>query len=309
MKILISGYGSHAKRRIIPALLKSKKVKDIHIISRNRDNEKDNLNIKFVDLDLKDNNQTNYDYVIISSPPYAHKDNLLTLKNISNNFIIEKPIFADLEDLKDEEFISKFKSKNIIEGLMYLYHPLWLEVKNIFDNELVIEFRSSFTIPHIEKTNYRYYKDKGGGFTLDLGVYPISLFFNLIKEKFDILKSEINYEKSYEVDLAGNIEINTQNNILYKAHWGAGFEYSNFLEIKTNDTIYTFPSIFTKGEDYKSYYIKKTETDETKFDIGNYDQFELMYDYFFSNSLNQLGEESYLIKTYELISEILEKNN
>tara|TARA_B000000609_G_C24110624_1_gene313744 strand:+ start:57 stop:983 length:927 start_codon:yes stop_codon:yes gene_type:complete len=308
LKILISGYGSHAKRRIIPALLKSKKVKDIHIISRNRENEKDNLNIKFVDLDLKDNKQTNYDYVIISSPPYAHKGNLLTLKSISNNFIIEKPIFTDLEDLKDEDFISKFKSKNIIEGLMYLYHPLWREVKNIFDNELVIEFTSSFTIPHIEKNNYRYYKDKGGGFTLDLGVYPVSLFFNLIEEEFDIFKSEMDYKENYEVDLGGNLEILTKNKILYKARWGVGFEYSNFLEIKTNKATYNFPSIFTKGEEYESFYIKKTKTDETKIDIGNYDQFQLMYEYFFSNNINQLGEDSSLMKTYELIFKILIRN-
>ena len=105
MKILISGYGSHAKRRIIPALLKSKKVKDIHIISRNRDNEKDNLNIKFVDLNLKDNKLTNYDYVIISSPPYAHNDNLLTLKSISNNFI---------NHLQKTDFEIDEKNKNVI---------------------------------------------------------------------------------------------------------------------------------------------------------------------------------------------------
>ena len=51
---------------------------------------------------------------------------------------------------------------------MYIYHPIWSEVKNIFNTESVIEFSSSFTIPHIEETNYRYFKDKGGGFTLDL---------------------------------------------------------------------------------------------------------------------------------------------
>ena len=71
MKILISGFGSHAKRRIVPALLNCNEVKEIDVILRN-DNKDGSPNIKFVDLSEVENKK--YDNVIISSPPYAHKE-------------------------------------------------------------------------------------------------------------------------------------------------------------------------------------------------------------------------------------------
>ena len=302
MKILISGFGSHAKRRIVPALLNCNEVKEIDVILRN-DNKDDNPNIKFVDLSEVENKK--YDNVIISSPPYAHKENLISLKENSDNFIIEKPIFDNLNDLTDDNLISEFKNKNIFEGLMYIYHPIWSEVKNIFNTESVIEFSSSFTIPHIEHTNYRYFKDKGGGFTLDLGVYPISLFFNLIQDDFTVQTKKLYIDSGYEVDLGGELEIICKNGISYKAKWGSGFEYTNFLEIKTDKAVYNFPFIFTKSENYISYYLKKIGSEETKNKIGNFDQFKLMYEFFFSNNINHFGETNSLLKTYNLLFKIL----
>ena len=304
MKILISGYGSHAKRRILPALLECKGVSEIDVVLRNKVDDKDN-NVAFRDFSLAENKKRKYDYIIISSPPYAHKENLTSLKDNSDNFIIEKPIFDNLGDFTDKNLLAMFKNKNIAEGLMYLYHPMWAEVKKIFNTEKVIEFSSSFTIPHIEKTNYRYIKNKGGGFTLDLGTYPISLFFNLVNEDFKIVKSQINYEKGYEVDLTGELEIIYGRDVLYKAKWGAGLEYSNILKIKTNKSNYTFPFIFTKSEEYDSYYIKKFESKESTFQIGNHNQFKLMYENYFSNNINQIGFNNNLMKTYSFLFEIM----
>ncbi len=304
MKILISGYGSHAKKRILPALLECKDVNEIDVVLRNKADGKDK-NVAFKDFSLAENKKRKYDYIIISSPPYAHKENLTSLKDNSDNFIIEKPIFDTLGDFKDKNLLAMFKNKNIAEGLMYLYHPMWDIVKDIFHTEKVIEFSSSFTIPHIEKTNYRYIKNKGGGFTLDLGVYPISLFFNLVNEDFEKVKSQINYKKGYEVDLTGELEIIYGNDVLYKAKWGAGLEYSNILKIKTNKTSYTFPFIFTKSDGYESYYIEKFESKERKFQIGNHDQFKLMYENFFSNNINHIGLNNELLKTYNFLFEIM----
>ena len=302
MKILISGFGSHAKRRIVPALLNCNEVKEIDVILRN-DNKDGSPNIKFVDLSEVENKK--YDNVIISSPPYAHKENLMSLKENSDNFIIEKPIFDNLNDLTDDNLISEFKNKNIFEGLMYFYHPIWSEVKNIFDTESVIEFSSSFTIPHIEDTNYRYIKDKGGGFTLDLGVYPISLFFNLIGHNFEIIKQNLYCETDFQVDLGGNIQIKTEKDIIYTGKWGVGFEYTNHLNIKTNKKTYNFPFIFTKDENFYSYYIEKEKNIKRKIEIGKYDQFQLMYEYFFSKKINQYGLNNDLFKTYKLLFDLI----
>tara|TARA_B100001250_G_scaffold223241_1_gene191394 strand:- start:855 stop:1778 length:924 start_codon:yes stop_codon:yes gene_type:complete len=304
LKILISGHGAHAKKRIIPALIKFKEIESIDIVLRDSPKNKD-LNIKYIDLNLSENKNRLYDYVIIASPPYAHMKNLEDLINNSNNFIIEKPIFNKPENLTEDIFNTKYREKNIYESLMYLYHPIWLEVKKIFKEEKILQFSSSFTIPSLEATNYRYRKEKGGGFTLDLGIYPISLFYNLIEEDFNIKNSKIHYHENHEVDIGGSLEIEYGDSISYKANWGLSEKYRNYLEIKTTKSVYNFPFIFTKSEDFESYFIKTTDGEEEKINIGNFDQFYMMYENIFQQNTNNIKNNIPAKKTYNLLFDLL----
>ena len=63
MKILISGFGSHAKRRIVPALLNCNEVEEIDVILRN-DNKDDSPNIKFVE---RSSRAIKFNYIIHQS--------------------------------------------------------------------------------------------------------------------------------------------------------------------------------------------------------------------------------------------------
>ena len=78
-----------------------------------------------------------------------------------------------------------------------------------------------------------------------------------------------------------------------------------FLKIKTDKTVYNFPFIFTKSEKIIILLLKKRKLEETKNKIGNFDQFKLMYEFFFSNNINHFGLTNSLLKTYNLLFKIL----
>ena len=68
------------------------------------------------------------------------------------------------------------------------------------------------------------------------------------------------------------------NNITYNLEWGHGGKYSNFVEVKTGNEVFLFPNFYSKKQDTNSFYYKNGKL----FQVGNHDQFNLMYRKFFN---------------------------
>ncbi len=307
-KILIVGYGSHTKRKIIPSLLEINSDKELYITSR-KDNIEDNseLNLKFLNLNEIIENKINFDSIIISSYPSTHIDNLFQLLENSNNFLIEKPITSDLDFLLGNEFKRIYDQKNIFECLMYFHHPLYKEFIKIINNNNVKEINSEFMIPHLPIENFRYKKKLGGGSTYDQGVYPISLIQNSCNLAFEKLDFELFKNNDHEVDLGGKINCYDVSGYKINIRWGMGFEYSNFAEIVTDNETYNFPMIYSKPDDYVPYYTISKEGAEEEVTLDESNQFKIMYKNLIFNEGEKIDYSSYEnIKTrYNLIRTIL----
>ena len=80
--ILIVGYGSHTKERILPALDSINDLDNIFITSRNYPND---IRKKYEYLNKEEiiKNNMKFDAVIISSYPSAHLENFEYFKNCS----------------------------------------------------------------------------------------------------------------------------------------------------------------------------------------------------------------------------------
>ena len=307
MKILIVGYGAHAKRRIIPALKKIEQISEIHLIS-DRDLSKDDIGeVKIFNYSELKNIDVTYDLILISNYPVKHMDLFKKVKNFGSKFIIEKPITSKLELLLKNEYDLIFQDKLVYESNAFLFHPVYQAVKDIMISKNITKVVSSFTIPKLNKDNYRYNKELGGSSILDQGVYPISLIINLFKANFNIKKYKVFYDEKLNIDTGGTLLAKALDGIEVELNWGINQEYKNELTILSKNKEIYFPFIFSKPENHTSSYFELGKESNKEILIGNFDQFQLMYEQVLfetkSNGDNELDELKY---KYNLIKNMLD---
>tara|TARA_B100000029_G_scaffold446513_1_gene467710 strand:+ start:1286 stop:2215 length:930 start_codon:yes stop_codon:yes gene_type:complete len=307
LKILIVGNGKHVKKRIANALLKLPDLNELLILDRNVKEKIIKNNITYINYEELLALDTKFHSIIVATPPSSHVEVLKKLSHLSEIFIIEKPLTTLKKDLNQENIFKLYKDKQIYDSLMYLFHPLWETASEIYNKEEINEVKATFTIPEIDQDDFRFESTKGGGFMFDMGIYPISLFFELSNNNFTIETLDINYSDSFNVDINGELKMKNSDNTQFHGKWGITGNYKNELLFRTADKEYCFPFIFSKPEDYLSYYEVKENGNLTKIEIGNFDQFFEMYKKY-NNKLykSNIYHKSKTKKLYNFIFELLD---
>ena len=239
MKVLIVGYGSHTKRRIIPGIKKINLVNQIDLLTDRKLAKNEMGEIKIINNDNIKNTESTYDLILISSYPTKHIDLFKKVRSLGYKFIIEKPITNKLVSFINNDFDVFFKDKLVYESNAFLYHPIYQEVEKIIKQKNIKKLVCSFTVPQLDENNFRYKKELGGSSILDQGVYPITLITELFKENIQIKKCKIIYDDKKE---------------------------------------FFFPFIFSKPENHTSNYFEINQGKKNEFLIGNFDQFQIMYE-------------------------------
>ena len=305
LNLLLVGYGNHAKRRVVPAL--KALDKDINFSILNRNNEiKANEELQF--LAKKDLFKKNFyfDALIITSYPSVHLENLIEFRNNSNTFLIEKPITNNFDYLLGEKFQLIQKRNKVTECLMYFHHPLYVKFKEILMNYKIEKIRIEFTIPNLDKSDFRYSKSLGGSSILDQGIYPISLIFDNFKIDMNSLNYRIEFDDVLKIDSGGNFSCRSSDGIEIEAVWGMGMKYSNFVKVYCNDLVFNFPMFFSKPEKFNSFVqiISKNETED--YFLGDFDQFKSMYSDILLKQRNFVySKNENLISRYRFINGLL----
>lgn len=305
LNLLLVGYGNHAKRRVIPALKSLDREINFSILKRNIE-IKSNEEYQFITKKDVLKKNVNFDGLIITSYPSVHLENLIEFNNNSNIFLIEKPITNNLDFILGDEFQSIESTKKVKECLMYFHHPLYFKFKEILKKNKIDKVKIEFTIPNLDKSDYRYSKSLGGSSILDQGIYPISLILENFNIDLNSLNYSIKFDYDFDIDSGGNIFCNTSDGIEIDATWGIGMEYSNLVKIYSNDQVFNFPMFFSKPEKFNSFFqiISKKETEE--YNIGVYDQFKFMYiDLLLKQNIIEYNNYENLIKRYRFIKELL----
>ena len=278
MKVLIVGYGSHTKRRIIPGLKKINLVNQIHLLTDRELPKNEMGEIEIINNDNLKNIKTAYDLILISSYPTKHIDLFKKVRSLGYKFIIEKPITDKLESFINKEFDVFFKDKLVYESNAFLYHPIYKEVEKIIKQKNIKKLVCSFTVPQLDENNFRYKKELGGSSILDQGVYPITLITELFKENIQIKKCKIIYDEKLDLDTSGVLIAKAFDSIEIQLDWGINQEYKNELRIYNDKKEYFFPFIFSKPENHTSNYFEINQGKKNEFSIGNFDQFQIMYE-------------------------------
>jgi len=249
MKILILGYSSLCKRKVIPALKKTFIKGEFCISSQSQTRQYIGESEWFGSYEeaLK---KSNADLVYISLINSKHY--YWAKKFLKNNYhvIIDKPATLNFKQAKDLVQIAKKKEKLLSEAVVFQYHhqinKAMKEVKSIKNLNSI---EAKFIIPKLSNKNFRNHKKYGGGCLLDMGPYAAAIFRMYIEE--DYSKVSIHYSSNYTKK-----GLNKNFNILVLAHnkffsgsFGFNGKYENTLVLSTKQKKVTINRVFSPPND------------------------------------------------------------
>lgn len=248
IRIGVLGCSAIAEKSVIPAIIKSEKFELVGVASRSLDKAADYAE-KFNTLcyNYRQLLESDVEAVYVSLPVGLHyhwgKEVLLANKHLLMEKTFTQTSIQAAELLK----LSNANRLACMEALMYQYHPIQKQIKELSSN--IGEIRSieaHFGFPHFDnKQDIRYIKELGGGAALDCLTYPLSFVFNLLGSNYKDCKSSIYYDKVTSIDERGYIHLqypNTAVNISY----GFGHSYRNEATIWGEKAIIKVHRVFTR---------------------------------------------------------------
>ena len=184
IRVGILGCSDIARRRFLPALLKTKNAVLSVVASRDLEKAKRFCPSAAYDIAGYDGllARDNVDLVYISLPNHLHEEWVMKALEQGKHVICEKPLAPSSEAVKRMTGYAEVKGLLLYENIVYLHHPRHQAVKNMIAAGtigVITELRTSFGFMLKDCGGFRMKTGQGGGAFLDQARYPLSaaLFF------------------------------------------------------------------------------------------------------------------------------------
>jgi predicted dehydrogenase len=227
----VIGCGNISNKLVIPSIIDYKNTELIAVASR--DNIKaEKYSKKFFCKGIVGYDKLlkldEIDAVYISLPPSLHKIWTIKALNCGKHVLIEKPASTCYKDTEEMVTLADNKHLLLMENYMFEYHFQQNYVKKILSSEIgkIRLFRSSFGFPLMDKDNFRYKKDLGGGVLLDAGGYPIKATKMFLGNKLKVEYAKLNDDDNYKVDMFGFAVLANEENVVSQIAFG----FDNFYQ-------------------------------------------------------------------------------
>ena len=316
MNFGIIGCGYIAKKAFIPAIIKSDNA-NLNMIYARSLNKKKILEKEFnckIEVNLNKMLSSNkIDAVYIATPPATHEKYILEAAKKRKHILCEKPLTTNYQSAKKIISICKKYNVSILEGFMYQFHPQHDFVKNLIKEKTLGEpilFKAVFGFPPMNKNNYRYNIDLGGGAFLDAGVYTLHSARKIFNEE-PINSYSIKHNYKDGVDIHGSCMLHFKNNKSAFLCYGFNNYYQNNYSIWFSKGILKVNRAFSIPHDMKAKIIINQNNEESIITIDPHDQFLTQLEYFILNYKKKIVTNTWIDdinKQYMLINSILKIN-
>ncbi len=255
VKILILGYSSIARRRILPALqtLGIRQV-DIASFTNSQSTEfPEGMNVRILDDYSIALSEGRADLVYISTENGSHARWAREALERGYNVVVDKPAFTTYEDTLRLMELARNRKCFLAEANVYPYHPRIQAAKDAFEevNSRPTCMSVIFSFPPLDSGNFRYHKNLGGGAILDLGPYAVSsgrVFFGEEPEEiFPVIR-----ERGREVEISFSVLATYSGGRAMVGHFGFKTGYSNRMELLGPDVTVTMDRVFTPPADLET---------------------------------------------------------
>ena len=249
MKILILGYSSFCKKKIIPAI--KKKFNNIKFCICSKSQKRENIGAYAWYRNYKEaleKSEANLVYISLANSLHYFWAKKALEKNY--HVIIDKPATLNYRQAEDLVKHARKRKKLLSESVIFNYHhQISKSIKEINSLKNLNHVDARFIIPKLEKRNFRNFNKYGGGCLLDMGSYAAAAFRIFINENYrkvtyyKLLKEN---KKGLNISFKIYIIFGQKSFFGYFSHNG---EYENSLTLFTKRKKVTINRVFSPPND------------------------------------------------------------
>lgn len=261
------------------------------------------------------------DAVYISLPVGLHfkwgKKALLASKHL----LLEKTLTPSLEEAEELISLAKDKGLTLMEGLMYLYHPLMELVGQNLKRLGQLRFiTASFGFPELPAHDIRNRKELGGGASLDNLIYPLSFSLQILSQAYPETEGSLllnhgdfhltvkkEYSSVYGVDFRGFLQWSYKE-LTASIVYGFGFGYRNEYTLWGSQGSLFGDRVFSRPPQFSNHLQIKTQTGSSEVPVPEADQFALMLKDFArkisGSGVSSWNQGNHILQRMELIDSI-----
>jgi NDP-hexose-3-ketoreductase len=316
LRIGVLGCASIAKRSVIPAIKSIAEFELVAIASRTKEKAADfaeefecDAVVGYQELiDRKD-----IDVIYMPLPTGLHEEWVVKALEAGKHIHIEKSLAMNYDSAKRMVKLAREKGLLIMENFMFIYHQQHQFVKGLIAQGEIGEvrcFRSSFGFPPLDKSNFRYNSELGGGALLDAAAYTIRASQLFLGNDIKVEAATLNILNT-EVDLFGGAYLKAPNGMFAEVAFGFDNFYQCNYEIWGSKGKIIVHRAFTPGIEFKPTITLEQQGDIINYEIGAENHFVNILNEFKRCVLENDFESKYneILNQSRLLQELKDKAN
>jgi len=277
--VLILGYSSIVKRRVLPALISLAQVEKIHVASQK------GFSGEIIPPGKKGKVFLDYETALADCPPclcYVSLPNSMhaewAYRALEKGFhvIIDKPAVTKRSDAVELAELANRQGLCISEANVWTYHPLMQTVSKIVrvDDNAPLAAIAVFTSPPLDPGNFRYNPLYGAGVILDRCPYVVScgrVLYNDVPAKISC--DIVSVAEEGEIDISCSVTMIYPNRSTLMGFFSLGTEYRNTLSIIGKSLSCDVDRIFTPPADFEGSVVVSRKNIREVMSVPKYDAF------------------------------------
>ena len=312
----VIGCGYISRKAFIPALINSNYADLVAVASRSI--ERAEAYAKEFNCVPFDNytallSRQDINAVYIATLPSTHEKIIIAAAAEGKHILCEKPLTISYNSAKKIVNYCRDKGVCIFEGFMYQFHSQHQKVRDIVNDGEIgkpILFQAQFGFPPLEKDNYRYRRDLGGGALLDAGSYTIHaarLFFQSEPTKvYSVLNNN-----GREVETHGSILLDFGNKQTAVLSFGFNNYYRNCYSIWGTKGQVTVNRAFSVPETHEPKIILEKQDYYKEIECESDDHFMKEIEFFCKCITEEKSIDNWrkdILSQFKVINTIIEQN-
>jgi len=213
IRIGVLGCANIAKRSVIPALLEIPDFELVAVASRTISKASEFATIFGCEaIEGYDNliDREDIDALYIPLPTGLHEEFIVKALKKNKHILTEKSLAMNFDSAKKMLEIAKEMQMVLMEDFMFRYHSQHQFVLNQLHDENFGELRlmrAYFGFPPLDKRNFRYNKELGGGAILDAAAYTINVSRWFLGNEIEVNSANLFFDKKSNVCIHGSANL------------------------------------------------------------------------------------------------------
>jgi NDP-hexose-3-ketoreductase len=248
MHLLILGYSSIVRRRVLPAARAVAAFDRISIASRSHGAGSGEVDAKWY-ADYRDALESSRpDVVYVSGMNSAHAEWITASLERGYHVVADKPALPDLPTTEAMLALAARQRVGLAEATVFTFHPQVAALKELIAGAAAASTRVTavFSVPPLPRDNFRYRADRGGGSLSDLGPYAVAVNRIVFGASPGTASCRVlTCEGSPAVDTSFSVMMTHDSGGAVAGHFGFGTAYQNRLSVLTASCAIDIDRIFT----------------------------------------------------------------